>query len=56
MLLDDDEVLTDVSAGTGAVIDSIHFSTNARSFTPLGSGKPFTEFVASAEIVYFTGY
>ena len=51
-----DEVLTHVTAGTGAVIDNIQFATNARSFPTLGHQAKYpNQFISSAEILYFTG-
>ena len=56
IVLDEDEVLTNIAARSGVVIINIQFATNKRSFPLLGStGSNPDVFISANELVYFTG-
>ena len=56
ILLGEDEVLTDIAAGVGAIIDNIQFTTNVMSYPRLGHlGLNHNYFISATEILYFTG-
>ena len=54
---EEDEVLTDIAAVAGAVIDAVQITTNLRSFPRTGSPDwSFRTFISSTELIYFSGY
>ena len=56
IVFDDDEILTNVTAGAGSVIDNLQFATNVRSFPVIGNtGLSPNSFISSSELLYFTG-
>ena len=55
ILLDEDEVLTEVAAFQVLVIDNIQFISNMRSFPKIGSNDDFNAFISATELVYFSG-